>query len=90
MIAVLNMISLNIVHQKLFYITGICIFSVHVKDKSTAQHVLPEQKDNGSSSFAGKTYKFQLHNSFLVWIMHNAYHKKSQKQINKTNRFALF
>jgi hypothetical protein len=55
-----------IVHQKLFYITGICIFSVHVKDKSTAQHVLPEQKDNGSSSFAGKTYKFQLHNSFLV------------------------
>jgi hypothetical protein len=72
------MISLNIVHQKLFYNTiydrNLHVF--RVKDKSTgAQHVLPEQKNNGSPSFARKTYYAQC---------------ISQKQINKTNRFAPF
>ena len=55
MIAVLNTISLNIVHQKLFYITEMCMF---FEPRTKAQHVLPEQMDNAFSSFARKTYKF--------------------------------
>ena len=58
-ILLLNMISLilNIVHQKLFNISGICMFSVW---RTKAQHVLPEQKNNVSP--AGKIYKFPLYN----------------------------